>query len=95
MPDKLKIRIYLFYAAGVVNLLFCAYVMFFGRGFLPDDKITMLILSFLGFAAVNFWMPVLLKKKWIKDQAAYDAQQRAQGSQGSKGSQGSQPPPQA
>ncbi|HTE14271.1 MAG TPA: hypothetical protein VK642_04275 [Burkholderiales bacterium] len=80
MPDKVKKRIYMFYAAGVVNLLIGTYVLFFGRGFLPEDKITMLILFFLGFAAVDFWMPIMIKKKWEKDQAAYDAQQRAQGS---------------
>lgn len=86
MPDKLKKRIYMFYAAGVVNLLIGTYVLLFGRAFLPEDKITMLILFFLGFAALDFWMPIMIKKKWVKDQAAYDAQQRAQGSQ---------PPPQA
>lgn len=89
MDDKTKKRIYMFYAAGVVNLLIGAYVLFFGRGFLPEDKITLLILFFLGFAALDFWMPVMIKKKWEKDRAKLEAQRRAIGA--SSGTQ-SQPP---
>ena len=77
MDDKTKKRIYMFYAAGVVNLLIGAYVLFFGRDFLPEDKITMLILFFLGFAALDFWMPVMIKKKWRKDQAMLQEQRKA------------------
>jgi hypothetical protein len=81
MPDKLKKRIYLFYAAGVVNLVIGAYILFFGRGFLPDDKITMLILFFLGFAALDFWMPVMMKKKWLEEQKKFDQQRKAMNTQ--------------
>ena len=88
MDDKTKKRIYMFYAAGVVNLLIGAYVLFFGRGFLPEDKITLLILFFLGFAALDFWMPVMIKKKWEKDRAKLEAQRRAMGTSGTQ----SQPP---
>lgn len=88
MDDKLKKRIIMFYAAGVVNLLIGAYVLFFGRSFLPEDKITMLILFFLGFAALDFWMPVMIKKKWAQDQAELEAQRRALGASGAS----SQPP---
>ncbi len=77
MDDKLKKRIIMFYAAGVVNLLIGAYVLFFGRGFLPEDKITLLILFFLGFAALDFWMPSMMKKKWAQDQTKLEAQRRA------------------
>jgi uncharacterized membrane protein len=77
MDDKTKKRIYMFYAAGVVNLLIGAYVLFFGRGFLPEDKVSMLILFFLGFAALDFWMPVMIKKKAAKDQAMLEAQRKA------------------
>ena len=80
MNDKLKKRIFMFYAAGVVNLLIGIYVLFFGRNFLPEDKILMLLLFFLGFAAVDFWMPVMIKKKAAQDQAKLEAQQRATGS---------------
>ncbi len=85
MNDKTKKRIYLFYAAGVVNLLIGAYILFFGRDFLPEDKITMLMLFFLGFAALDFWMPVMIKKKAAQDQALLEKQRRALGGQ-------SQPP---
>ena len=88
MDDKTKKRIYMFYAAGVVNLLIGAYVLFFGRGFLPEDKTTMLILFFLGFAALDFWMPVMIKKKWVADQARFEAQRRALGTQATQ----AQPP---
>ena len=81
MDDKLKKRIIMFYAAGVVNLLIGGYVLLFGRGFLPEDKITMLMLFFLGFAALDFWMPQLMKKKWAQDQAKLEAQRKALGAQ--------------
>ncbi len=80
MDDKLKKRIYMFYAAGAVNLLIGVYVLFFGRSFLPEDKITLLILFFLGFAAVDFVMPLMIKKKWAADQAKLEEQRRALGS---------------
>lgn len=82
MDDKLKKRIYMFYAAGVVNLMIGAYVLFFGRSFLPEDKIMLLMLFFLGFAALDFWMPVMMKKKWAAEQAKLEAQRRAMGTPG-------------
>ena len=81
MPERLKKRIYLFYAAGVVNLLIGVYVLFFGRSFLPEDKITMLVLFFLGFAALDFWMPVMMKKKWLQEQKKFDQQRKAMDTQ--------------
>ena len=82
MDDKLKKRIYMFYAAGVVNLLIGAYVLFFGRSFLPEDKIMLLMLFFLGFAALDFWMPVMMKKKWAAEQAKLEEQRRAMAAPG-------------
>lgn len=79
MDDKLKKRIIMFYAAGVVNLVVGVYILLFGRGFLPDDKVTILLVFFLGFAAVDFWMPQMMKKKWQQDQAKFDAQRKAHG----------------
>ena len=81
MNDKTKKRIYMFYAAGVVNLMIGVYVLFFGRSFIPEDKITMLLLFFLGFAAVDFWMPILIKKKAAQDLAILEAQRKAMGTQ--------------
>lgn len=77
MPDKLKKRIYLFYAAGVVNLVVGGYIVLAGRSFLPEDKITLLIAFFLGFAAVDFLMPVMIKKKWAEDQKILEQRRNA------------------
>ena len=82
MDDKTKKRIYMFYAAGVVNLLIGAYILFFGRSFIPEDKITMLLLFFLGFAALDFWMPVMIKKKAAQDRAKLEDQRKAMSKQG-------------
>ncbi len=87
MDDKTKKRIYLFYAAGVVNLLIGAYVLLFGRDFLPEDKVMMLILFFLGFAMIDFWMPIMIKKKWAADQAKLEAQRRSMAASGTAGGQ--------
>ncbi len=78
MDDKTKRRIYLFYFAGVVNLLVGGYVLLFGRGFLPEDKIIMLVLFFVGFAAVDFYMPIAIKKKWEAEVAKLEEQRRNQ-----------------
>ena len=83
MDDKVKKRIIMFYAAGVVNLLIGAYIVLFGRSFVPEDKIMMLILFFLGFAAVDFIMPHMIKKKWAADQAKLEEQRRVMNSSGS------------
>jgi len=81
MPERLKKRVYLFYAAGVVNLLIGAYILLFGRGFIPEDKFTILILFFLGFAALDFWMPVMMKKKWAEEVRKHEEQRNTQGDQ--------------
>ena len=91
MDDKTKKRIYMFYAAGVVNLMIGAYILFFGRDFLPEDKITMLILFFLGFAALDFWMPIMIKKKWTQDQKKLAEQRRALGGTGTPGAHSQSP----
>jgi hypothetical protein len=84
MDGKLKKRIIMFYSAGVVNLLIGIYVLFFGRSFLPDDKITMLILFFLGFAAIDFWMPQMIKKKAAEELAKQEALRQGTGASDSR-----------
>ena len=81
MNDKLKKRITMFYIAGVVNLLIGGYILLFGRSFLPADKINLLLLFFMGFAALDFWMPRMIKKKWAEDQKKLEQQHKAQGGQ--------------
>jgi protein-S-isoprenylcysteine O-methyltransferase Ste14 len=74
MDPRLKKRIALFYLAGVINAFLGLYVVIEGRGFLPPDTVRWLALFFFTFAAVDFWFPRVLRKKW--EQAV--AQQRAQ-----------------
>jgi len=81
MDDKTKKRIYLFYAAGVVNLLVGGYVLLFGRSFLPEDKILMMVLFFVGFAALDFYMPVVIKKKWSAEVAKQEELRRKSSAQ--------------
>jgi hypothetical protein len=58
----------------VVNLLMAGAVLLFGRGVVPEDKINFIFLFFLGFAALDFWMPQMMKKKWQDEQAKLNAQ---------------------
>ncbi|HSD99992.1 MAG TPA: hypothetical protein VLB72_04565 [Burkholderiales bacterium] len=79
MDPRLKKRIMLFYLAGVVNAFLGLYVVIEGRAFLPADTVRWLALFFIAFAAVDFWFPSVLKKKWHEAQAKLDAQRRAAG----------------
>ena len=83
MDDRIKKRIFLFYAAGVVNLMMAVAVLVFGRGVVPDDKITWILAFFLGFAAIDFWMPQMMKKKMREDMKKLEEQRKAQGTRGS------------
>lgn len=77
MDERLKKRIMMFYAAGVINAFLGLYVVFEGRAFLPPDTVRWLALFFFGFAAVDFWFPRMLKKKWLEAQAQLEAQRQA------------------
>ena len=81
MDPRLKKRILMFYLAGVINAFLGLYVVFEGRAFLPPDTVRWLALFFFAFAAVDFWFPKLLKKKWLEAQArlAADREQQAKG----------------
>jgi hypothetical protein len=74
MDERLKKRSMMFYTAGVINVFLGLYVVFEGRAFLPPDTVRWLALFFFGFAAVDFWFPRMLKKKWLEAQAKLDAQ---------------------
>jgi uncharacterized membrane protein YfcA len=69
MDERLKKRILLFYLAGVVNAFLGLYVAIEGRAFLPPETVRWLALFFFAFAAVDFWFPRVLKKKWLEAQA--------------------------
>ena len=67
----------MFYFAGFFNLALGLYVLINGRSMLEPGMWTILIIFFFGFAAVDFWFPRVLKKKWREAQAKLDAQQQA------------------
>ena len=79
MNDRLKRRIFLFYAAGVVNVFLGVYVLVEGTNFLPRETATWLVVFFLGFAAVDFYFPRAMKKKWEEEQARLQAARAAAG----------------
>jgi len=84
MDPRLKRRIMMFNVAGVVNALLGMYVVFEGRNFLPPETVRWLALFFFVFAAVDFWFPAYLKKKWVEAQAQQRAQQAAAEKKGDK-----------
>jgi uncharacterized membrane protein YfcA len=77
MDERLKKRILMFYLAGVINAFLGLYVAIEGRAFLPPETVRWLALFFFAFAAVDFWFPRVLKKKWREAKAKLDAQRPA------------------
>ena len=69
MDERMKRRILLFNLAGVINLALGGYVLLFGSGFLESDKIMIMSFFFFAFAAVDFYFPYAMKRKWQADQA--------------------------
>ena len=74
MDEKLKRKIMLFYAGGIVNALLGLYVLIEGLSFLPADTARTLAIVFFLFAAVDFYMPYSLKNKWLADNAGKQGQ---------------------
>jgi len=77
MDERLKKRILMFYFAGFFNLALGLYVLINGRSFLESGTWMMLVGFFFVFAAVDFWFPRVLRKKWR------EAQERLRAAQGS------------
>ena len=82
MDPRLQKRIMLFYFAGVINAMLGVYVVIEGRSFLPAETVRWLALFFFGFAAVDFWFPRMLKRKWSEMQAQAAAKLAASANQG-------------
>ena len=80
MDDRLKKRIYTFYFAGALNLVLGGWVLVYG-GDLEQGTRTVMMLFFFGFAAVDFWFPQQLKKKYAEQMAEFERLQRAQAEQ--------------
>ena len=79
MDPRLQKRIMLFYFAGVINAILGLYVVIEGRSFLPLETVRWLALFFFAFAAVDFWFPKMLKRKWQEMQDKGNAQRAASG----------------
>lgn len=77
MDDRLKKRIYAFYFAGLLNLVLGLYVLFYG-GELAQGTRTIMMTFFFGFAAVDFWFPHQLKKKYAEQLAEFQRAQKEQ-----------------
>jgi hypothetical protein len=74
MDEKLKRRIIMFYIGGIINSLLGLYVLIEGASFLPSGTARVLVLVFLAFAAVDFYFPYALKRKWLADHAGKPTQ---------------------
>ena len=74
MDAKLKRRIIMFYIGGVLNALLGFYVLIEGASFLPSGTARILVLVFVAFAAVDFYFPYMLKRKWLAENAGKQAQ---------------------
>lgn len=68
MDERLKKRMMWFYFAGVVNLVLGVYVLIEGPALMGMGTAMLIALFFLGFAAVDFWFPRLMKKQWLAEQ---------------------------
>lgn len=80
MDDKLRKRIYIFMFAGALNLLLGVWVLTMGGDLDPKTRWVMIIF-FFGFAAVDFWFPIALKKKYEQEKAEWERQQRERAAQ--------------
>ena len=69
MTPQLHKRIMLFYIGGVINAFLGLYVLIEGTAFLPHTTATWLVIFFLAFAAVDFWFPYAIRKKWERERA--------------------------
>jgi uncharacterized membrane protein len=82
MDERLKRRIIMFYAAGVINVFLGLYVLIEGASVMPQETATWLVIFFLAFGAIDFYMPYAMKKKWEEDQARRRAGLAATGNEG-------------
>jgi len=69
MDERLRKRIIMFYLAGIINVFLGLYVVIEGITFLPADTVHWLAMFFFVFAAVDFYFPYAIRKKWREDQA--------------------------
>ena len=69
MDPRLQKRIMLFYVGGVINAFLGLYLLVEGAPGISRETANWLMLLFFGFAAVDFWFPRVLRKRWEQVQA--------------------------
>ena len=77
MDPRIQKRIALFYLGGVINTFLGLYVLIEGTALMSREKALWLVAFFLVFAAIDFWFPHAMKKKWRADQERLRAGQAA------------------
>jgi hypothetical protein len=68
LQKKLKNRMLAFYFAGVVNLVIGLYVLFYGAAYMSRGAALLVALFFIGFAALDFYFPRMMQKRWWEEQ---------------------------
>jgi len=84
MDPRLRKRMVLFYLAGIFNAVLGGYILLHGRNFLPQGTALLLVCFFFGFAALDFYFPRLMKKKWLQEQARIAAERERQAAEPQK-----------
>lgn len=74
MDERMKRRIVVFYVGGVINGLLGLYVLIEGVKFLPPETARWVGIVFLVFAAVDFYFPYVIRKKWLAENAGKQTQ---------------------
>ena len=83
-PAHLQRRIALFYLLGVLNAFLGLYVLIEEVPSVPRTKALWIAAFFLVFAAVNFWFPYAMVRKWRAEQEQRAGQSGASDRDGQK-----------
>ena len=62
--DRMRRRMLMFYFAAGINLVMALWVLSVGAGKAASGTLWLIVLVFLGFAALNFYMARRLKRQW-------------------------------
>lgn len=61
---RLRKRMLMFYFAAGINIVMALWVVSAGRGQIPGGTLAVILLAFVGFAALNFYMARVLRRQW-------------------------------
>jgi len=75
--SRLRKRMLMFYFAAGINLVMALWVASMGPGQVAGGTLAIILLLFLGFAALNFYMARVLRRQW--DQHIQQQQQQPGG----------------